>query len=318
MTSLVRNFTRAVGCWLRMFVLAGLCLASCAHAASLRYCDKPQPVSADQNDKLLRMTEVVKAELVRSGQSVALMSRSGLDLSRFGQRYSHTGVSLQANVDLPWAVRQLYYACDEQRPRLYDQGVAGFLLGTDNPKLGYVSVVFLPAAAAGQLEQAALDKQQALNLLAPVYSANAYPFSVRYQNCNQWVIEMLAAAWGNLSEPAVSEDPRASAQRWLQEQGYLPSEFSVHNPFLVLASHFVKWVHSDDHPRIEVRQARYSVSMPASIEAFVHSTLPDATRVEFCHNEHHMVIHRGWETIADNCEAGEQDTVILFDQVPDS
>ncbi len=317
MTSLVRNFKQAACRRLRAAVLCLLCAASCAHATSLRYCDKPQPVSAEQNDQLLRMTEVVKTELARSGQSVALMSRSGLDLSRFGQRYSHTGVSLQANAELPWAVRQLYYACDEQRPRLYDQGVAGFLLGTDNPKLGYVSIVFLPVAAAGLLEQVALDKQQALSLLAPVYSANAYPFSVQYQNCNQWVIELLAAAWGMLPDPATSEDRRAAAQHWLQDQGYRPSEFSVRNPFLILGSHFVKWVHSDDHPREEVKQSRYSVSMPASIEAFVHAMLPNATRVEFCHNEHHMVIHQGWEAIADNCVAGEQDTVILFDQVPD-
>ncbi len=311
MSGVVCSFTRALVRVLRTVVLL-VCVATGAQAASLRYCDKPQPVSAQQKDKLLRMSDVVKAELERSGQGVALMSRSGLDLRRFGQRYSHMGFSLQANADIPWAVRQLYYACDEKRPRIFDQGVAGFLLGTDNPDLGYVSLVFLPEADAVTLEHTALDKQQALNLLAPVYSANAYAFSVRYQNCNQWVIEMLAAAWGALAEPADNEDPRAAAQRWLQDKGYMPSDFDV-SRLLMWAGHFVKWVHSDDHPRENMMQARYRVSMPASIEAFVHTTMPGATRVEFCHNQQHMVIHRGWDAIADNCEPGEQDTVILFD-----
>ena len=35
----------------------------------------------------------------------------------------------------------------------------------------------------------------ALALLGREYSANAYPFSPRYQNCNQWVAELLATAW---------------------------------------------------------------------------------------------------------------------------
>ncbi|MEI7949504.1 MAG: DUF2145 domain-containing protein [Gammaproteobacteria bacterium] len=310
MSGLVCKLTVHRLCWA---VLASLWVATCAHAASLRYCDQPQPASAEPYDQLLHMTELVKAELEHSGQRVAVMSRSGLDLRRFGQRYSHAGVSLQANTASRWAVRQLYYACDEQRPRLYDQGVAGFVFGTDNPQLGYVSVVFLPAAAADQLEQAALDNQQALSLLAPVYSANAYAFSVRYQNCNQWVIELLAAAWGRLPDPADSADPRASAQRWLLDQRYRPSEFSVHNPLLTLASHFVKWVHSDDHPQEAMQQARYRVSMPASIETFIHTAFPDATRMEFCHNQQHMVIHHGWDALADNCEPGEQDTVMAFD-----
>ena len=54
-----------------------------------------------------------------------------MDLSRFGVRYSHSGVSLKTGDNAPWSVRQLYYACDEERPRLYDQGLAGFVFGTE-------------------------------------------------------------------------------------------------------------------------------------------------------------------------------------------
>lgn len=292
-------------------LLLGLGISLGAHASSVRLCDQSLELNAEQKDKLFRLGGVIKAELDKSGHGVALMSRSGLDLSRFGQRYSHAGFSLKASPDTPWAVRQLYYACDEQRPRLYDQGVSGFLLGTDDPAIGYVSVVFLPKAEADRLERAALDNRQALALLGPVYSANAYAFGKRYQNCNQWVAEMLAAAWG--SWPA-DDTPRAQAQRWLQDQGYAPTLIDVGDRILLwLSALFVPWLHTNDHPSEDLRQAHYRISMPASIEAFIHETVPGATRMEFCHTDRHIVVRRGWAPIAEGCVPGEQDTVLALD-----
>jgi len=277
----------------------------------MRFCDRPLALSAEQKDKLFRLGGAIKTELENSGQRIALMSRSGLDLARFGQRYSHAGFSLKASQDTPWAVRQLYYACDEQRPRIYDQGVSGFLLGTDDPAIGYVSVVFLPEAEADKLERAALDNRQALALLGGTYSANAYAFGLQYQNCNQWVAEMLAAAWG--SDPATdSEKARANAQRWLKDQAYEPTVFEV-GRWLMTAGAFVPYLHGGDHPNADIEQLRYRISMPASIEAFIRQTVPGAKRVEFCHNEEQIVIRHGWTQIAEGCQAGEQDTVVRFD-----
>ena len=59
---------------------------------------------------------------------LALVSRSGLDLSRFNIRYSHAAIAWRSEQG-QWAARQLYYACDEHRPRIYDQGLAGFATG---------------------------------------------------------------------------------------------------------------------------------------------------------------------------------------------
>jgi hypothetical protein len=124
----------------------------------------------------------------------------GLDLARFGQRYSHAGLSLRESAASP-AVRQLYYACDERRSRVFDQGMAAFVLGTDDPAQGFVSVVLPGPQAAHALARAALDDALALRLLGAAYSANAHAFASRYQNCNQWVAEMLAAAWGGVAAP---------------------------------------------------------------------------------------------------------------------
>ena len=180
-------------------LLAGLAIASLpAAATSLRYCDAPPSLDARQQDRLLRFAALIRRELAASGQAVALVARSGLDLERFAQRYSHAGVSLRDSPNTPWSVRQLYYACDEGAPRLYDQGLAGFVQGTHDADAGFVSVLLLDADDGAALQRAALDPARALQLLGARYSANAYPFATHYQNCNQWLAELLAAAWGDL------------------------------------------------------------------------------------------------------------------------
>ncbi len=111
--------------------------------------------------------------------------------------------------------------------------MAGFVLGTSDVSVAYVSLVFLPGDAGAALAQAALDDRRALALLGASYSANAYPFSLAFQNCNQWVAEMLALAWGDGTS-------RAETQQWLQIQGYEPTSLQV-GPLMLLGL-FVPWI----------------------------------------------------------------------------
>ncbi len=300
-----RRLARVLLALLACVLLGGPC-----RAGALHLCEPAVQPSAGQQDKVLRFGAIIRSELEQSGQRLALIARSGVDLSRFGFRYSHAGLSLKASQNTPWSVRQLYYACDEQRPRIFDQGLSGFLLGSDAPSIGYVSVVFVPAGPAAALELAALDDARALQLLGADYSANAYPFSVRYQNCNQWIIELLAASWGQLG---AAGSLRPQAQGWLQDRGYAPSVFEVgYRPLMWLGA-FVPLVHADDHPAADLEDNRFRVSMPASIEAFVRATVPAATRIEFCRTDRHVVIRRGWDAIAEGCQPGAGDTLIALD-----
>jgi len=294
--------------------LAAVALASCwgtaALAGGLVFCDRAAEISAGDQDRILRFTAVVKDELERSGSQVTLVARAGTDLSRFGIRYSHAGIAMRASPNGAWSVRQLYYACDESRPRLFDQGMAGFVLGADATRLGHVSMVMLPGPQAASLETAALDRPRALTLLASDYSANAYAFGTRYQNCNQWVMEMIATAWGSLHGGASAS--REAAQQWLREQSYAPEAVPVPGHALMFAGQFIPLVHLSDHPRDDVFALRLRVSMPSSIEAFARRQAPDAQRVEMCYNTQHMVIHRGWQPLGPGCEPMPGDEVIAF------
>ena len=284
--------------------------ATHAASASLRVCDRSAPMSAQQQDRLLQFAAIVRRELDDSGHALALISRSGLNLQRLGVRYSHAGISLKANDNAPWSVRQLYYACDERRPRLFDQGLAGFVFGTDDAALGYVSIVLLPRTQADALERAALDKPRALRLLAAHYSANAHAYSLRYQNCNQWVMELIASAWGALDD---ADDLRAQAQAWLLEQGYAPRPLEVGSHLLMFAAGFVPWLQMDDHPQEDLFALQFRTSMPATIEAFAREQVPGAQRIELCHNQRQVVIRRGWHSVAEGCVPGPGDRVVELD-----
>ena len=300
---------------MRLAVLVALLICGGdGHAEALRYCDQQVAHSAAQQDKLLRFAAIVKNELEHSGQHLALISRSGLDLQRFGHRYSHAGLSLRASPQTPWAVRQLYFACDERKPRLYDQGLAGFVLGTVEPAVGYISIILLPVPQADALQRTALDKRQALQLLGSSYSANAYAFGLAHQNCNQWLVELLASAWGGqVGDADADADPRAQSQAWLKHQAYEPSAMAVNSNTLMWLAHWIPWLHNDDHPTADIQQQVYRVSMPASMEAFVRATVPGATRIEFCHNGRHVLVKHGWEPLAEGCAPGPQDTLIALE-----
>jgi hypothetical protein len=307
--SIARRTTRRVA--LGAAALALLLGTAQAASTALRYCDRATTLSAAQQDALLRLAAVVRDELDASGARVALLARSGHDLARFGQHYSHAGIGLRADSGAPWAVRQLYYACDERRARLYDQGLAGFVFGADAAATSRVTIVLLPDAEAASLERAARDNALALQLVTGTYSANAHAWSLRYQNCNQWVAELLAVAWGGL---AAGADLRERAQRWLASKHYLPTTIDVGSHALMLAATFVPWLHHDDHPADDLHALRQRISMPASIEAFVRTRIaPAARRIELCRAAGRVVVREGWEPIAAGCVPAANDRVVALD-----
>lgn len=275
--------------------------------SSARFCDQGKVHDAQAQDRMLRFAAVIRDTLADSGEAVALIARSGLDLDRFNIRFSHAGIALRDSDVTPWSVRQLYYACDAGKPMLFDQGIAGFVFNSDSPLSGHVSIVFLPSMPAEALEDAAQDRDLALRLLAAQYSANAYPFSTRYQNCNQWVIEMIATAWGRLAD---GEDLRARAQAWLRQAGYDPAPVMLDSHLLRFGAQFVPLVYMDDHPPDEQIGLSLTLSLPVSIETFVREQQPRARRVEICHDSEKIVVRQGWEPLGRDCLPAPGDRVI--------
>lgn len=289
--------------------MAALAAASTSEAAT--FCDRGNEVSATEQDRQLQVVAIARRALEASGASAALVSRSGTDLSRFDLRYSHSGIALKDSRNSPWSVRQLYYACDESKAKLYDQGLAGFLLSAGRTEPIRLSIVTWPEREGARLAAAALDNRRALALLSPRYSASAYAFSTRYQNCNQWVAELMGFAWAPRDGNDPDETPaRQQAQRWLKDLGYDPAPVVVPSHAVMFAAQFVPLIHSDDHPIDDLYAMRLRVSTPAALEAFAHRLVPDAQRVEFCATGSTIVVRRGWEPLPADCRAAEGDEVL--------
>lgn len=283
-------------------------LVELGRQSSTDHCSTHDRLTARQQARLLQFADIARRELEATGQPLALVSRSGLDLRRFGQRYSHAGIGLRESGGLPWAVRQLYYACDEGRPRLFDQGLSGFVMGTDDPDSGFLSIVLLPEGETRDaLLAAATDRSRALAVLGTRYSASAYAFGTLYQNCNQWLAELLGVAWMPAGATAGS---REAAQQRLRELGYRPAPVTVPSRWLLWAAQAVPLIRLDDHPAQDKAAARLQVSLPASIEAFVRTVAPQAQRLELCHAADRVVIRRGWEPLGDTCEAQPGDEIV--------
>lgn len=340
--------------------LLALGLPAVAQAGSFGLCERSASVSASDQDLILRFTGIVMRELQASGARVALVSRAGTDLRRFGIRYSHAGMALQDNPEGPWAVRQLYYVCDESRPRLFDQGLGAFLLAGKATGTTFVSIVTLPEASGPgpqaeglherlqeRLHERLLDTPTALALLSPSYSANAYAFGLKHQNCNQWMAEMMAAAWDpdfqgavqsaiqsaiqppaqSAPQPVSQPSPhllrqpdlrptydRRRAQQWLQAAGYRPTDIQVGSQGLMFIGQWVPLLHMDDHPLDDLYAQRLRVSLPAALERFVQQQVPSARRVELCLRDRQVVVHRGWSALGDDCQPVDpQDEVRTLD-----
>ncbi|OWQ43712.1 hypothetical protein CDL60_28815 [Roseateles noduli] len=299
-------------------VSAALAAVSVAQAAT--FCDRGNEISATEQDRQLQVVAIARRALEASGASAALVSRSGTDLSRFQLQYSHSGIALKDSRNSPWSVRQLYYACDESQAKLYDQGLAGFLLSAGRTEPIRLSIVTLPEREGARLAASALDNRRSLALLSSRYSATAYAFSTRYQNCNQWVAELMGFAWAPRDDNAaaaaaaaatVGASPtRQQAQQWLKTLGYDPAPVVVPSHTIMFAAQFVPLVHSDDHPIDDLYAMRLQVSTPAALEAFTHRLVPDAQRVEFCATGSTIVVRRGWEPLPADCRAAAGDEVL--------
>ena len=72
----------------------------------------------------------------------------------------------------------------------------------------------------------------------------AYPWSTKYQNSNQWLVEVLAGAWA----PAGTVFNRAQAQAWLKQSGYQPTLLRIGALERLGGRMFKANIAFDDHP----------------------------------------------------------------------
>jgi hypothetical protein len=225
-------------------ILIALSLAAAAWPAAHagRSCEA-RPMSAAALERGLtlaqRTAEALDAEHARSGARVVVLARAGQDLTQYHLRYSHLGWAYKTP-EGPWRVVHKLNQCGTAVGALYRQGLGEFFL---DDLWRHEAGWLVPAPALqGPLLAALHDPERARAVHTRDYNMLGYPWSTRYQQSNQWGIELLAAA----AEPGVRS--RDQAQAWLRFKGYQPTTLRL-GAFTRLGARVgTAHIAFDDHP----------------------------------------------------------------------
>ncbi len=220
---------------LLMLAVAASALLGPAHAGQT--CDAAPP-GVDEVSRGLALAENVRARLEASGAQVVLLARAGQDLSRHGLRWSHAGLAYRQPEDGRWRVLHKLNHCGTAEAAVYRQGLGEFFL--DKPHRYEAAFAPLAPALQASLLPRLRANDQAARLHQPRYSMVAYAWGQRYQQSNQWALEMLAAD--------ASAGSRDAAQAWLQQRGFVPPVIQLDALTRLGARVAMAHVAFDDHP----------------------------------------------------------------------
>lgn len=223
----------------RFLALALAFVASaCAHAG--HPCEQ-RPLAPHEVVLSMDLAQRTVGALDASGASVALVSRAGQDLSRYGLRYSHMGVAVRDHPAGRWSVVHVLNDCGTADSGLYVEGMGNFFL-TD--LFRHETQIVVPGPAAQERLARLFATRTPVRLHEPRYNMLSYVYSTRYQNSNQWVLESLAAALA----PNGQVETRQEAQKWLLSIGYRPPTIEIPAAVRLGARMFRANVAFDDHP----------------------------------------------------------------------
>jgi hypothetical protein len=254
--------------WTAALLLAALCL--CGPAQAGQDCGERAAPTPQALARGLALGERVREQLERSGAAAALVARVGLNLSEFGQRYTHMGVAVRDHVRQRWQVLHLFNPCGKAESEIMVQPLEQFF---EVDLFAYEALAVTPSyALAATLRDVFMNPATTRLLHKPAYNMIAHPFNTRFQNSNQWILEMLALALERGSSGSGSGSgikDRAAAQAWLAQAGFEPGAVRISNLRRTGARLFSPHVSFADHTQDEFDQQSYRVVTVDSIVRFL-------------------------------------------------
>ena len=226
-----------------------------------------KPATPEGSAKSAQLSTQARELLDRQQLSFALVARSGVDLSEFGLHHSHVGVAWRDHPRGRWYTFHLLNRCGTGQSELIEQSLEDFY----NVELhDYEALISAPSFPMQIRLQKAFFSPLAQQLHEREYNMIAHPYSTKYQNSNQWVLEVIASALA----PAGYVSSRLSAQDWLKHNGYTPSVIPIAAGKRAGARLFSPHVRFSDHTDEEWQAARYSVVSVDSVLNFVKARDP--------------------------------------------
>ncbi len=232
---------------------------------------EPKKTDAADFIKAMKLAQRTLAALDKSGAQVALIARVGQDLSKYGLRYSHMGYAWRDHPQGRWLVVHELNQCGTAKSALFDEGLGNFFL---DDMFAYETRIVVPGPAAQARIAAMLASTTPLRLHDPRYNMLSFPYSISYQNSNQWLLETYAAS---LSDMPI--DGRAQAQAWLKLADYRPITIEISAMTRLGARMFRANVSFDDQPFERRMAGRIDTVTVDSVVRFVHQRDPLAWEI---------------------------------------
>lgn len=202
-------------------------------------CEPSPPQTVEQLTYVSNLANKITTALKEKNVKVGLIARVGQDLSAYNVKYSHMGFVYQD--EQGYSVIHELNTCGTAESALFSQGLGNFFL--DIP-FTYETMTFVPSPQLQDKLYDILINEKFKQFHEKKYNMLAFPFSTKYQNSNQFILENLAFA---MSKEFVISD-RKSAQTWLQLSGYEPSTINI-GTFTRLGARMTKVnITFDDHP----------------------------------------------------------------------
>lgn len=245
-------------------LVPALSVGSEAHASQC----KPRYPTAETTALMFDVAQSLQQSLDEMPQSTnaVLLARGGQDLRRYGLTYSHAALAVR-DEHRQWQVVHLLNRCKTGESDLYQEGLVNFV-GESVLRADILVVVPAPDLQSRLKSWLTNAASPARTLHEPKYNMVAYPFSVEYQNSNQWVLEVLAAA--AMKEEMGAPD-RKQVQAWLRAKGYRPSRLHIKLHERIGARFGLANVTTVDHPAGERLSGDYSVVTVDSVVEFLEA-----------------------------------------------
>lgn len=208
-----------------------------------------RPQTSEQLKRGLELADQTRQKLEkefeRKGTQAVVLARAGQDLSKYHLRYSHLGIAYRiapvAGEIAQWRVVHKLNDCGTSVASLYRQGLGEFFM--DAPFRYEASWVSLKPSLQRQLITAIEAGEPMVKVHEPQYNMLSYPWSLRYQQSNQWALELIAYAEQNTGLSA----SRSASQYWLRQANYVPTTLEI-GPLTRLAGRTRANIAFDDHP----------------------------------------------------------------------
>lgn len=217
-----------------------LCLSMGAAVAG-QTCTETKP-STETVQKAFQAAYKVHERLETLQPKVALIARVGQDLSKYGLRYSHIAFVVKDGGSKQWRTLHLLNTCDTGDSKIWREGLANFFLDDLH---AFDALLLIPESELQNRLLLSLGNDSGIKALhSSRYNMLAYPYSTKYQNSNQWVLETLTQSLATQARIQTREQ----AQQWLKLTGYTPTTLKLSATTRLGGRMFRANIAFDDHP----------------------------------------------------------------------